>query len=112
MREAFVDIYCRGLLGTARTTPFGEGAVIWTVHGHMFAAYTEGGEGLSLRTGSKITAQKLVGQNRAITSPYLKGHGWVLFPWTTRPQELRDWIGKSYRLVLDDGNNPPDFRLN
>lgn len=104
MREAFVDIYCKGLLGTARTTPFGEDAVIWTVHGHMFAAYTVGGEGLSLRIADKVTAHTLVGQKRAVSSPALKGTGWVLFPWDTRPQELRDWIGKSYRLVLDDGN--------
>ncbi|GAB5446404.1 MmcQ/YjbR family DNA-binding protein [Gymnodinialimonas sp.] len=104
MQEAFVDIYAKGLLGTARTTPFGDDVVIWTVHGHMFAAYTMGGEGLSLRIGSKVTAHKLVGQKRAVTSPYLKGTGWVLFPWDTPPMELRDWIGKSYRLVLDDGN--------
>lgn len=104
MREGFVDIYCKGLLGTERTMPFGEDAVIWTVHGHMFAAYTVGGEGLSLRIVNKVTAHKLVGQRRAISSPLLKGTGWVLFPWDTRPQELRDWIGKSYRLVLDDRN--------
>lgn len=104
MREGFVDIYCRGLLGTERTMPFGEDTVIWTVHGRMFAAYTVGGEGLSLSIGSKIMAHRLVGQRRAVSSPYLKGTGWVLFPWDTRPQELRDWIGKSYRLVLDSGN--------
>lgn len=106
MREAFVDIYCRGLLGTARTTPFGAETVIWTVHGRMFAAYTRNGEGLSLSIGSKVTAHKLVGQKRAVSSPYLKGTGWVLFPWNTRPQELRDWIGKSYRLVLDNADMP------
>lgn len=105
MREAFVDIYCKGLLGTERTTPFGEEAVIWTVHGHMFAAYTVNGEGLSLRIGDKVTAHKLVGQRRAKTSHYLTGTGWVLLPWDTKPSELRDWLGKSYRLVLSDGNN-------
>lgn len=104
MQEGFVDIYCRGLLGTARATPFGEDVAIWTVHGHMFAAYTKGGEGLSLRIASKLTAHKLVGQKRAVTSPYLKGTGWVLFPWETPPTELRDWIFKSYRLVLNDHN--------
>lgn len=104
MREGFVDIYCKGLMGTARTTPFGDEAVIWTVHGHMFAAYTIGGEGLSLRIESNVTAHQLVGQQRALSSPSLTGTGWVLFPWETRPQELRDRIGKSYRLVLDDRN--------
>ncbi|ABD54874.1 MmcQ/YjbR family DNA-binding protein [Jannaschia sp. CCS1] len=104
MQRGFVDIYCRGLLGTARTTPFGDDVVIWTVHGHMFAAYAQDGEGLSLRIADKITAHQLVGQKRAVTSPYLKGTGWVLFPWETAPTELRDWIFKSYRLVLNDGN--------
>ncbi len=104
MREAFVDIYCRGLTGTARTTPFGDDTVIWTVHGHMFAAYTIGGDGLSLRIGDKVSAHRLIGQGRAASAPYLKQDGWVLFPWDTRPQELRDRIGKSYRLVLDDKN--------
>ncbi|OAN68241.1 hypothetical protein A8B78_22360 [Jannaschia sp. EhC01] len=104
MQEVFVDIYAKGLLGTARSTPFGEDMVIWTVHGHMFAAYTKGGNGLSLRIGSDLMAQILVGQKRAVSSPYLKGTGWVLFPWTTPPTELRDWIGRSYRLVLSDRN--------
>lgn len=104
MREGFIDIYCRGLLGTQRTTPFGDDMVIWCVHGHMFAAYTVGGEGLSLRIGDKVTAHKLVGQRRAVSATCLTGSGWVMFPWNTRPQELRDWLGKSYRLVLNDGN--------
>lgn len=104
MQEGFVDIYCRGLLGTTFTAPFGDDTVIWQVHGHMFAAYAKGGEGLSLRIADKVTAHQLVGQKRAVTSPYLKGTGWVLFPWDTPPQELRDWIFKSYRLVLNDRN--------
>lgn len=104
MREAFVDIFCKGLLGTKRTTPFGDETVIWLVHGHMFAAYTDGGDGLSLRIGDKVSAQVLVGQGRAVSAPYLKGDAWVMLPWTTRPEELRDWLAKSYRLVLDDRN--------
>jgi predicted DNA-binding protein (MmcQ/YjbR family) len=102
MREAFVDIYCKGLLGTKRTKPFGDDTVIWTVHDRMFAAYTADGEGLSLRMADKVSAQVLVGQGRAASAPYLKGEAWVLLPWTTRPEELRDRLGKSYRLVLDD----------
>ncbi|WP_224814652.1 MmcQ/YjbR family DNA-binding protein [Hasllibacter sp. MH4015] len=104
MQEVFVDIYCRGFPGTERTTPFGDDTVVWTVHGHMFAAYTKGGEGVSLRLDNKIAAHLAVGQGRAASTPYLKGDGWVLFPWDTRPEELRDRIGKSYRLVLSDKN--------
>ncbi|MEJ6395055.1 MmcQ/YjbR family DNA-binding protein [Gymnodinialimonas sp. 2305UL16-5] len=104
MREAFVDIYCKDLIGTKRTTPFGDDTVIWTVYDHMFVAYTVGGEGLSLRTNGRISAHMLVGTGRAASPPYLKQDGWVLFPWDTRPEELRDRIGASYRLVLNDGN--------
>jgi hypothetical protein len=32
-----------------REQPFGPGMVVWTIDGHMFAAYTEAGHGLSVR---------------------------------------------------------------
>lgn len=104
MGEAFVDIYCRGLPGTARATPFGDEAVVWTVHGHMFACYTRGGDGVSLRIGDKVAAQMLIAHGHAVSAPYLKGEGWVTLPWATRHMVLRDHLGKSYRLVLNDRN--------
>ncbi|WP_339984126.1 MmcQ/YjbR family DNA-binding protein [Gymnodinialimonas ulvae] len=104
MRELFVDRYCGALLDTERTTPFGEDTVVWTVRGHMFAAYAVGGDGVSVRLAGKIAAQQMVGQGRAKSPPYLRGEGWVSFPWDTPLDELRGRINKSYRLVLKDGN--------
>ncbi len=104
MRELFVDRYCGALLETERTTPFGEDTIVWTVRGHMFAAYATAGEGVSVRMSGRIAAQQMVGQGRATSPDYLRGGGWVLLPWDTPPDELRSRINKSYRLVRDDGN--------
>ncbi len=105
MRELFVDRYCAAMPETERTTPFGEETIIWTVRGHMFAAYAVDGEGVTVRMADKVSAQKMVGERRAVSAPYLKGDGWVLLPWDTPPDELRSRINKSYRLVFNDGNH-------
>ena len=103
MREQFVDRFCAALRETERTTPFGDETVIWTVRGHTFAAYTVDGDGVSVRVGNKVAAQKLVGQGRVATADYLRGNSWVLFPWDTSPDELRLRIGASHSLVIEDG---------
>jgi predicted DNA-binding protein (MmcQ/YjbR family) len=104
MRELFVDRYCASLLDTERTTPFGEDTVVWTVRGHMFAAYSVGGDGVSMRVADKIAAQQMVGSRKAKSPSYLRGDGWVSLSWDTPLDELRSRINKSYRLVLHDGN--------
>jgi len=104
VRGTFVDRHCAALPGTAREVPFGDETVIWTVYGHMFAAYMMDGEGLSLRLGDAIAAHKLSLRRRSFANPYLSGGGWVLVPWSTGPDELRQRLDESYRLVLSDGN--------
>lgn len=104
MEERFVDIYCGTLAGTRRTQPFGPETVFWTVDGRMFAAYTHDGNGVSVRLADKVSAHRLIGQRRALAPSYLKNDGWLMFPWDTRPEELRDRINESYRLVRQDGN--------
>lgn len=103
MREAFVDRYCAALTGAVRELPFGDETVIWTVDGHMFAAYMMGGEGLSLRSGGRASARDLL-KTRAPGNPFLSGGGWVLVPWAAGPDALRASLDESYRLVLGDGN--------
>jgi hypothetical protein len=49
MHEAFADRICSGMDRAVRQQPFGPGMVVWTIDGHMFAAYTEAGDGLSVR---------------------------------------------------------------
>lgn len=104
MRETFVDRHCAALPGTRREVPFGDETVIWTVYGHMFAAYMMGGEGLSLRMDETSSEQDTPGRRRAMSNPYLSGGGWVLVRWSGGPDELRARLDESYRLVLRDGN--------
>lgn len=105
MHEDFANRICAGLPGAKRTEPFGPGTVIWIIDDHMFAAYTEDGEGLSIRTTGRLVADKLVREGRAVSAVELQGDGWVLLPWTTPPEELRERIERSFRLVQQDGNS-------
>ena len=82
--------------------PFGPGTVIWKIHGHMFAAYTETGAGLSVRTSNMARALAVIRQSVPASAPFLTGGGWVLLPWETRPEELRLRLIESYNLVLRD----------
>ncbi|MCU4653604.1 MmcQ/YjbR family DNA-binding protein [Roseibacterium sp. SDUM158016] len=103
MHQAFADRICRSLANAMREQPFGPDTVVWTVSGHMFAAYTTHGHGLSLRMDA-FAAYRLVDQGRATAPPELSGEGWVLLPWETPPEELRIHIEASYLLVRSDGN--------
>jgi len=103
MHEAFADRICGGFDRAIREQPFGPGMVVWTIDGHMFAAYTEAGEGLSLRVdgGDNIQVQS-VGES-AVSAPLFEA-GWVLVPWQTQPEILRRRIAASYNMVLADKN--------
>jgi hypothetical protein len=100
MHEVFADRICSGMDRAVREQPFGPGMVVWTIDGHMFAAYTEAGEGLSLRVSGNATT-KPSGLRHAIT-----GAGWVVVPWATPPEDLRRRIAASYAQVLSDRNVP------
>ncbi|MBY6200426.1 MmcQ/YjbR family DNA-binding protein [Maritalea mobilis] len=104
MRERFVDNHCQRLPGAERTEPFGPGTVVWKVEGHMFAAYSIGGHGLSLRMMDAKATTRMVEQGRAAPHFLEDEGGWVLLPWETHPDELRAHLELSYRLVLFDGN--------
>ena len=100
MHEAFADRICSGMDRAVREQPFGPGMVVWTIEGHMFAAYTEAGDGLSLRVSAQ-TRIEATGTRHAVT-----GAGWVVVPWHTPPEDLRRRIAASYALVLSDRNVP------
>jgi hypothetical protein len=68
----------------------------------MFAAYTETGAGLSVRTAGMPHALAMIRRSRPASAPYLTGGGWVVLPWETAPEELRARLLESYNLVLDD----------
>lgn len=107
MHEAFADRICSGMDRAVREQPFGPGMVVWTIDGHMFAAYTETGDGLSVRV-SEPEAYALTVNGNADSHTPLTGAGWVLIPWQTPPEELRRRIATSYDLVLADGNAHSD----
>lgn len=103
MQKAFADKVCRGLPGAERREPFGPGTTVWCIRGHMFAAYTEEGQGVSLRLDRDL-AVRLLDEGLALSEPELAGAGWILIPWETHPDMLRRHIEVSYRLVRADGN--------
>ena len=110
MHEAFADRICGGMDRAVREQPFGPGMVVWTIDGHMFAAYTEAGDGLSVRVTDDVTdmvdgAQVSLDGAGQTT---LSGAGWVLIPWQTRPEKLRRIIATSYDMVRADRNGHRD----
>lgn len=100
MFEDFVDRHCAELPGAIRAHPFGPEMEVWTVGGKMFAAYTRGGQGVSIKAESPAIAQKMVQEGQAFSAPYLKKGGWVLIAWqNTDPIEMRLHIEASYLRV-------------
>ena len=70
----------------------------------MFAAYSIGGHGLSLRLVSTTATLQLAEQGRAEPHFEKADGAWALLPWETHPDDLREFLDQSYRLVLFDGN--------
>lgn len=108
MLHEFVDRHCRALPRAERGQPFGPESVAWKINGHMFAFYTEYGEGLSLRTSNMARALAVIRKSRPASAPYLTAEDWVLLPWETRPEELRLRLIESYNLVRRDWPQPDD----
>jgi hypothetical protein len=99
MQHEFVDRHCRSLPRTERGQPFGPDTVVWKVNGHMFAFYTEHGEGLSLRTSNLARALAVIRKSRPLSAPYQTGGDCVVLPWETPPEELRLRLIESYNIV-------------
>lgn len=108
MHEAFADRICGGMPRAVKEQPFGPGMIVWTIEGHMFAAYTEAGEGLSVRAAKDDDPGVIaLTQFSNAKLPATEGEpDWVIIPWETRPEVLRQRIAASYDLVLSDKNIP------
>jgi len=105
LQQIFVDTHCAGLCGAERTEPFGPETVVWRVEGHMFAAYTTDGQGISLRNNGGTRRDRpspIHGGPSGGMALSLAGPGWVLLSWDVPPDALRQWIDVSYRLVRYD----------
>jgi len=105
MHQTFADRHCGALPGAERVQPFGPDTVVWRIHGHMFAAYTDAGDGLSLRTANMARALRATTGRNAGRPPAVIGPGWVLVPWSTPIDTLRARIDESYALVRRDWPN-------
>lgn len=106
LHQTFVDNHCRRLPDTERVQPFGPDTVVWRVAGHMFAAYVDGGQGLSLRSNTMMVAARTQDRSQGDPPAFLAGGGWVTVPWETGIDRLRARIDESYRLVLRDWPKP------
>ena len=105
MFEEFVERHCKSLPGARLAEPFGPDMYVWTVAEKMFAAYTKGSTGVSIRARSAQEAQKMIQQGKAVSAPYLKSGGWVMVEWrNTSPHELRRYITQSYAQVRAELN--------
>ncbi len=105
MHHAFADKHCSALPDAERVHPFGPETIVWVVNGHMFAAYTEAGDGISVRTADTNSALQPVEADGPSTLPTLTGEGWVVIPWETPIDDLRARIDESYNLVRTDWPN-------
>ena len=101
MFEEFVERHCKFLPGARLAEPFGPDMYVWTVAEKMFAAYTKGSTGVSIRARSAQEAQKMIQQGKAVSAPYLKSGGWVMVEWrNTSPHELRRIKGRQAGLLV------------
>jgi len=75
---------------------------VWKVNGHMFAAYTDVGGGLSVRTANMVHAMAVIRQTRSASATCLTGGNWVVLPWESGLEELRLRLIESYNLVRRD----------
>ncbi|WP_158598981.1 MmcQ/YjbR family DNA-binding protein [Rhodophyticola porphyridii] len=95
-----IDTHCATLPGAVAEQPFGPDTQVWKVGGRMFAAHTRGANGVSVKCADGAAAQKLIQTRKAISAPYLKRGGWVMFLWeNTPPEELRRRLTDSYLIV-------------
>ncbi len=100
MFARLIDTHCATLPGAVAEQPFGPDTQVWKIGGRMFAAHTRGANGVSVKCADGATAQRLIQTRKAISAPYLKRGGWVMFLWeNTRPEELRWRLTDSYMIV-------------
>ncbi|KAJ56655.1 hypothetical protein ACMU_06845 [Actibacterium mucosum KCTC 23349] len=99
MSREIVDSYCQSLPG-AEWASEADGAIpSWKVGDKMFACIGHLGEAVSVKTPDVETAALLIEMGRAERAKYFH-RSWVRVDWnTTDPDELRDRLLTSYRIV-------------
>lgn len=102
MSRDIVNDICRAQPGAEWSDPWGGGHDAWKVGGKMFACIGSMGGGVSVKTPSIEDAQLLIDMQRATRAPYFH-RSWVRVDWDALPpEELRDRIETSYRIVFSN----------
>ena len=98
MSRTEVNRICQALPGSKNSDPWGGGHDAWKIGGKMFACIGAQGDGVSVKTADRETAQMLIDAAVATKAPYFH-RSWVRLPLDADPQELEHRIAASYQLV-------------
>jgi predicted DNA-binding protein (MmcQ/YjbR family) len=98
MTRKTVNAICKTFPGSEVSDPWGGGHDVWKVGGKMFAAVGASGEGVSIKTDSIETAEKLIEMGVGVKAAYLH-RSWLSLPLDTPKTELRARLAASYTIV-------------
>lgn len=98
MSRETVNSICAKFPGAEVSDPWGGGHDAWKVGGKMFASIGAVMPGVAVKTDSVETAAMLIEMGVGAKAPYFH-RSWVLLDWDMAPDELRDRLSQSYRLV-------------
>lgn len=98
MSRETVNSICATFPGAEVSDPWGGGHDAWKVGGKMFASIGAVTQGVAVKTDSVETAVMLIEMGVGTKAPYFH-RSWVLLPWDMAPDELRERLLQSYRLV-------------
>ena len=98
MSRETVNAICATFPGADVSDPWGGGHDAWKVGGKMFASIGAITPGVAVKTDSIDTASMLIEMGVGTKAPYFH-RSWILLPWDMEPDELRQRLLSSYRLV-------------
>jgi predicted DNA-binding protein (MmcQ/YjbR family) len=98
MSRETVNAICATFPGAEVSDPWGGGHDAWKIGGKMFASIGAVTPGVAVKTDSIETAAMLIEMGVGVKAPYFH-RSWVLLPWDMEPEELRERLLQSYRLI-------------
>ncbi|MEQ8480466.1 MAG: MmcQ/YjbR family DNA-binding protein [Hoeflea sp.] len=98
MSRETVNSICASFPGAEASDPWGGGHDAWKVGGKMFACIGTVSPGVAIKTDSIETATMLIEMGVGAKAPYFH-RSWVLLPFDMDPDELRERLLGSYKLI-------------
>ncbi len=98
MSRARVNAFCSTLPGALVSDPWGGGHDAWKVGGKMFASVGAVSTGVSVKTDSIDTAERLIEMGIGTRAPYFH-RSWVHLPEDVGDDELLHRLKTSYDIV-------------